>query len=285
MSAGRFPTLVTALGCAAGVSAVQAQTYRTVGNSRVAQGEEDLRIRVEFAVGNFVLGPDRRGALYRAQLVYDADRFEQQVDYDPSARALTIKITGHDLRARFEELKNTKQRLHLAVGNSVPTSLDLRFGAAAADLDLGGLSLVEMSIHTGASRTTVRFSEPNRVPCRSLQFEAGAAEFTAETLGNARCERLTFAGGAGDVVLDFGGAWTSAAMLRASVKIGFGAVTLRLPRDLGVTVELNRLLATFDGAGFVKQGPRYVSTNYERSTARLHLNIEAVIGDINIEWY
>lgn len=286
MTAGHVGAITAALVViAVGASTGQAQTYRTVGKSRLAQGEQDLRVRVEFAVGSFQLEPEPRGALYRARLVYDAERFEPTVDYDPADRTLRIELTGHDRRARLEELTNTKQRLHLSLGRAVPTSLELRFGATAADLDLGGLSLVDVSIHTGASRTTVRFSEPNAVPCRSLEFEAGAAEFTAEKLGNARCERLSFAGGAGEVVLDFGGAWGSQAILRASVKIGLGAVTLRLPRDLGVTVELNRLLVGFDRAGFVKRGSRYVSTNYERSAARLHLKVDAVIGDINVEWY
>ena len=63
-----------------------------------------------------------------------------------------------------------------------------------------------------------------------------------------------------------------------------GALTLRFPDDLGVAVSLDRFLATFDRSGFTKRGDVYYSRNYDTAAAKLHLEINAAFGDINVEW-
>jgi hypothetical protein len=262
-----------------------AQSYRSVAVSRLVHGEQALQVGVEFVVGRFHLKPETRGQLYRAELLYDEHRFHPEVDYERADGRLSIRVTGDDFRAKLKGLKDSKQRLDLAVTPTVPLTLDLQFGAATAELDFGGLTLVQATIQTGASRTAVRFGTPNRTRCSSLEFEVGAAEFVVEGLGNARCEHVRFAAGAGEITLDFGGEWEPGTTSAVSIQIGLGKVRLRLPRTLGVTLELNRLLAGFDHAGFVKQGSRYISSDYEDADAHLRLSIEAVIGDIDVEWY
>ena len=59
---------------------------------------------------------------------------------------------------------------------------------------------------------------------------------------------------------------------------------LRFPSHLGVALSLNRFLASFDASGFVKRGDTYYSENYDSAVARLDLNIEAAIGDIEVVW-
>ena len=53
---------------------------------------------------------------------------------------------------------------------------------------------------------------------------------------------------------------------------------------LGVALSLNRFLATFDRSGFTKRGDMYSSRNYDSAAAKLHLEINAAFGDINVEW-
>ncbi len=267
------------------VSIAVAQSYHTVAASRVMQGEEALHVDVEFVVGTFTLVADARGALYRATLVYDDDEFSPDISYDAEERSLSIDVSGHGVASSIREFRNSKQRLDLGLAPSIPTTLALEFGAARADIDFGGLSLARASIETGASRSTVDFSTPNRIRCEALEFDVGAAQFTARNLGNARCARIGFSGGAGEVVLDFGGQWDPNVATEAFVEIGLGKVTLRFPKALGVTVSLDRLLAGFDRSGFVKRGDRYVSENFEEAQSKIHLRVEAVIGKIAVEWY
>ena len=112
----------------------------------------------------------------------------------------------------------------------------------------------------------------------------GAAEFSAEQLGNSNCAEMSFEGAAGAFSLDFSGEWQHEAETAARIKMGFGALKLRLPEHLGVAVSIDRFLASFDRSGFVKRGDKYYSSNYDSAAAKLNLDIHAIIGDIEVVW-
>ena len=118
--------------------------------------------------------------------------------------------------------------------------------------------------------------------CDELSMEAGAAEFNAESIANANCARVVFHGGIGEVTLDFGGTWRRS--MTAEVAVGVGSLNLKLPRDVGVSVKLNRFLASFDGAGFEKRGNTYYSANFNRARYRLTLDVNAAFGGVEIAW-
>jgi hypothetical protein len=167
---------------------------------------------------------------------------------------------------------------------AVPTDLRMTFGVARAEIELGGVALSKASVETGASETTIRFSQANHVDCSRIDLKAGAARIALEGLGNSRCQRVEVAGGAGDITLDFTGGWLEGAHMRVEAKIGLGQLTLVFPQELGVRVDLDRFLVSFDKAGFVKQGSNWYSPNYEGAVAQADLTIDAVFGDIDVVW-
>ena len=98
-----------------------------------------------------------------------------------------------------------------------------------------------------------------------------------------RCE-LSFEGAAGALALDFSGEWQHEGTTATRVKLGFGTLKLQFPSHLGVAISIKRFLASFDASGFVKRGDRYYSSNYDSATAHLELDIDAVLGDIEVVW-
>jgi predicted membrane protein len=128
----------------------------------------------------------------------------------------------------------------------------------------------------------LRFSAPNTADCEELTIEAGAARLSAEQLANSNCTRVGVHGGVGDLTLDFGGAWKRS--MTADINVGVGSLHLRLPRDVGVSVHLNRFLASFDATGFQKRADSYVSSNFDAARTRLVMNVNASIGGVNTEW-
>jgi hypothetical protein len=86
---------------------------------------------------------------------------------------------------------------------SDPIDLTIDLGAADAKMDLGGLNLTQLDIHTAASDLELGFSEPNRGPMGSLTVMAGAARLDLSQLSNANSPRMEFTLGGGDVTLDF----------------------------------------------------------------------------------
>ena len=261
-------------------------TYRTLSASRQAVDEDDFNVVVRFALGTFRLARDPGNALYRTTLVYIEEAFEPQHDYDRSRHTLRVGLSEGpgDRNFNVQNLRELQQRLEVNLSPSVPTRLDLEFGAVSADIDLGGLSLLEAVVQTGASEGTLRFSQPTLARCERLDFQIGAADFSVEQIGNSNCAAMKFQAGAGRFTLDFTGEWQREGETLASVDIGVGALTMRFPSHLGVAVTLDRFLATFDRSGFVKRGDVYYSSNYDEAAAKLKLDIHAVLGDINVVW-
>ncbi len=265
-------------------TSISAQSWRTATSTRQVRGEERVDVSVQFTAGTFRLHPGNPASLYRTDVRYDQDRFAAETRYDATRGQLVVKLTpGEHLRDVRHE-GDSPQYLDLALSPVVPADLTLEFGIANADLELGGLSLRQLALKTGASESIVRFSEVNRIECRQLDIAVGAAELAVEGLGNSRCREISVAGGAGSLVVDFTGAWIEGPASEAEIMVGLGSLTLRLPEDLGVEVRMTRFLASFAKEGFERRGSRYVSPNYDQARAHVRMHIKAALGDINVEW-
>lgn len=254
----------------------RSQDWRTVTSMRQYQGEDALAVSVEYGAGKMNVGPAERDVLYKATLRYDASSFKPVTAY--AEGRLRAGIEGGSIKGR-----NMKSgRLDLALTPRVPLDLDLKFGATRAQMEFGGLSIRRAHIQTGASETDIRVSRPNTGACSNFKLEVGAADFHAGGLGNLNCESIEVHGGVGDITLDFNGAWRVDSSL--DVDMGLGALTLRVPRGLGVSVTKNGFLASFDSEGLVKRGSVYYSENWQNAGNRLSVNIDAAFGSIRVVW-
>lgn len=267
----------------AGSASLSAQTMRTMAGNRQIGTQDALNVEIQFAAGHLVVGRDETGMLYRAKIVYDEEAYEPLLDYSAAERSLLVGVDGIK-GARNHDHEHDKQSLRLDVSPKVPVRFDIKFGAAQAELDLGGLNLTGAEINTGATDATVRFSTPTTGRCGDLTIHVGAAAFKAEQLGNSRCERLEFMGGVGDLTLDFTGDWGSQPRPRADISVGLGSLTLRLPRDIGVQIDIARVFSTFDQAGMIKRDGAYYSPNFDSAATKLRLSVKSALGSVNVEW-
>lgn len=265
-------TLLLLLACAP----ANGQDWRTTSYARQLSGEERLVVDVEYGAGELRIAPASAGTLYRTNLRYDANTFTPRFAYD-SGR-LRFGMEGNSVRGRNLE----KGRLDLRLSPDVPLDIDLAFGAADATIDLSGLRLRRAELQTGASRTMLSITTPNPITCELFEIEVGAARFEARGLGNLHARRFSLEGGVGEVILDFTGSW--AQDLEASIEMGLGSLTLRFPEGLGVRITKDGLLASFDGQRLTKRGDVYYSENWDRSTYKLSLDLNAALGSIRVEW-
>jgi hypothetical protein len=245
-----FLALAVGLSGFPGASIVQAQDWQTLTTRRQVSGERDLEVNVEFAAGRLRIEPATAGELYHATFRYDSSNFEPVAKYDAGVLRLGLE-GGRKSRRNIRE----GSQLTLGLGADLPLDLNIAFGAVEAELELGGLRIRNAEIATGASDTKLNFSRPNRQELDRLEMKAGAASCHASGLGNANARRITFEGGVGDIVLEFGGEWQGDT--RVEISMGVGSLTLRLPRDLGVRVERETFLVAFDPQGLVKRGSGY----------------------------
>lgn len=260
-----------------------AQQMREFTSARQRHGESRLSTRLDFGAGSLRLTPGPPGRLYGIQLTYDIDRFRPISRFDPAAGTvhLGLESTGRS-GIRVSSRQHLEQAAVVELSPSVSLALDVALGAVDADIELGGLRLTSLSIGTGASRSSIRFSTPNLAPCSSAVIEAGAAEVALTGLGNSRCERITFSGGVGTALLDLSGAWPTDASLDVSMTMG--ELTLRLPRSVGVRVEMAKFLSSFAAAGWTRDGDTYLSPGYAAAERKVDIRLATTIGNVNVEW-
>lgn len=272
--------LVLLLG-ALGASAcdAHAQTWRSVTSQRQLQGAQPVALEVHYSAGTLRLGPAESRVLYRMQVRYDEDRAEPLTQWNPDTRELRLGVSG---RQRGEHHLKEGSQANIQVTRDVPLDLRVHFGAGEADLELGGLRIENLEVSTGASETDVVFAAPNPIVAERVEFNSGAAQLTVRGLGNANTERMEFNGGVGGTTLEFSGRWDRNA--NATIRIGLGAVTLRIPKTLGVRLSRSSFLTSFDTPGLVKRDGRFYSANWESARLRLNIDIEAGLGSVEIQW-
>ncbi len=281
----RWTVSLTALVLCAAVASVlrpeaaHAQTWREVTTSRQLGGENSLRIDIRYGAGRFQVSPADGGVLYRMHLRYDEENFEPVAEFEGDHLRLGVESIGRGLSLGKGK---SSGELDVELARGVPMDLDLEFGAVRADVDLGGLSMTDLEITTGASESRVDISEPNPIPMESATFEVGAADFSARHLGNLNAERMEVDAGVGNIVLDFTGEWQRDATV--NVDMGLGALELRFPRGLGVRLIRDTFLTSFDSEGLVKRGDSYYSLDWEDAEYQLTVTVDAAFGSIEVSW-
>ncbi|MDX1385239.1 MAG: hypothetical protein R3190_16415, partial [Thermoanaerobaculia bacterium] len=162
---------------AAGQDWMELRSVRQVGD------ETALDVEVEFAAGEMRLFPKADGDLYDVELTYDANSFEPLREWrrEGGVGFLRVGIDADHLSfGEWKDLDGAPARLELGLGTRTPTALAITVGAAESELDLGGVPLTRLTLHTGASETRLRFEEPNPVRMERMELRVGAADFRVE---------------------------------------------------------------------------------------------------------
>jgi hypothetical protein len=275
--------LLPALALALAASRAQAQSMRPFSTYRQWHGETRVAARLDYAAGALRLAAGRPAELYRMDVLYDGDRYVPVSDFDAAEGNVALGLrASREGGLRVVSKSQLRQTASVTFSPKSDLALAVTLGAVDGDLELGGLRLTDLALEAGASRATVRFTQPNAVRCRAATLTAGAAELTVLGLGNSRCERIAFEGGVGQVTLDFGGAWTSSS--RVEVKMALGKVALRLPRQVGIRITLDKFLATFEPQGLVRRGTSYLSPGYDKASRHLDIDVTTAVGGVTVEW-
>lgn len=275
--------LVALAACAVLPMAAHAQTLRTFSTARQAHGQTRLAATIDYAAGALTVTPGAGTHLYRMQLAFDPLRFQPLSRYESPAS--TVRLGAEPLSGAVLRVASPDARVQNAVielSPRVDLSLRLSLGAVDGAVELGGLRVTDLHMTSGPSRATLRFSRPNAVRCGTATIEAGAAELAVIGLGNSRCQRIDVEGGIGRLTLDFGGEWRENADV--SVRMTVGELVIRLPRDVGIQLSLDRFLAAFKPAGLVQRGTTFVSPGYDEATRRLDIALTTAVGGVRIEW-
>ncbi len=188
-------------------------------------------VEIAMGAGNLSVGPGATG-LASGVIRYNVDAWKPVVVR--TDKKLTIEQGKKGgLEALGGDVVNDWQ---LQLGGA-PMRLQVSAGAYEGTYDLGGLTLQDLTIKDGASKTEVNFDSANPGQMQRLLYETGASTVNLTGLANANFRTLEFKGGAGSYTLDFSGQLRTDGSVR--VEAGVGTVTVLVPVGTAarVTVE------------------------------------------------
>ena len=275
--------LVIALGAPLLAADAQAEPrWRSLDVSRQLRDSAPQRIKVQYGAGRVDVQGTDAALLYGMHLRYDEQRTAPLYRYDAEQRSAVLGLESRPVGTRVSSSGRSESgELRLLLPRAVPLDLDLQFGGAEASLQLGGLALQSVRLECGATDAKLDFGTPNRDHMRELVVDVGAASFTALHLGNANADQIRVRGGMGVVDLDFSGSWQRD--LSVVTRVGIGKTTLRVPDDVGVRLEIQRLAAGFDHEGMIKRDDAWYSRNWETAPRKLRTRAETVFGALELQ--
>ena len=238
---------------------------------------ETARLELGMGAGELVLRPGDEGALLAGTATFNIADFEPQVQIDGTRVVVDqgdLQLEGlPDLRG--EDMIN---RWEFALGGQ-PIDLQINAGAYKADIELGGVSLTGLQISDGAASVRLGFSKPNPTSIGTLRYVTGASDVRLEGLANANFTQMSFEGGAGSFVLDFGGALRQ----DAEVQIDSGLSSLRIvvPRGVPARAEVQGDLSEVKTSGeWSGSGNSYV---HPGEGPALTFIIHSSLGSVQLE--
>lgn len=232
---------------------------------------DDTSLTISFGAGRLTLSPGAE-ELVDGTVVYNIDDLKPEII--ENGDSIEIKQGDFNGLPLFDDITN---EWDLQLGDA-PLDLTVQAGAYEGNLELGGLSLKNLTVRDGAAHVDLSFTEPNQAEMSMLRYQTGASEVRLTGLANANFSTLAFSGGAGNYTLDFSGELQRDAAV--TVESGFGNLSLIIPEgvDAVVTVESAAVNINHD-SGWAQNGQKYTQRG---SGSTLTILVKMAAGNLVI---
>jgi hypothetical protein len=220
-----------------------------------------------------------------------------------------LLLAGCGSKARVGTLRIESQSVEL--GDAKPVRVDIEMGAGNLEVSDEAEKLLEAGFTYNVDKLkpevkytdgtlVVQHPEVNGLPALqgitdfrnewSLRFNDQVPLDLRVNMGagtsNLQLSGLSLTGldislGAGSSMVDLSGDWVRD--LDASIDAGATNLSVRLPRDVGVRVEVDAGIGRIEAPGLTKDGNVYTNAAYGTSDVNLQLNLQAGVGQIKLE--
>ena len=214
-----------------------------------------VETRIHFKAGELSVIPTTENYLLKGTFSYYREGERPEINYEENNNKGYLEILSHDelWDRNFDD--EDKIEWHIALNKDIANDLSLKAGAGEVDIDLQDCNI------------------------RRFDFEMGAGEAHIN-LRNTSVADFSFDGGAGEVKIDLSGEWKND--LDAKIDGGVGEITLILPSDVGIEMEISGLLGERNVPGFFKEGSHYTNRLLGKTKNNLYLDINGGIGTVNV---
>ena len=243
--------LFAATGCDEGARIGDLQTK----SETIELGDADsVTVEIEMGAGELDVSGGT-GELLEATFTYNVDELDPKATYSDD-RLLVQHGDAKGGIGTFLDLDDFRNEWDLRFNEDVPMEMSIDLGAGRTNLTLGSLAL------------------------SSLDINAGAGDVDLDLSGSQSLNQLDYDMGTGKVTLDLTGDWQSD--LDAAIRGGVGDLTLKLPSDVGVHIEVDTGIGSIDTSGLSKDGDTYINDVYGESDVTLRINIDGGVGKIDL---
>jgi N-terminal domain of toast_rack, DUF2154 len=220
-----------------------------------------------------------------------------------------VLLAGCGSQARVGTLQTESQSVELEDARSVRVQINL--GAGNLQMTAGAEKLLEadFTYNVAALKPVVKYTDgtlvvrqPDVKGLPALQgitdfrnewdlrlYDAVPMDLTVDVGGGVsdlQLAGLSLTGldvtlGTGESTIDLSGDW--ARDLDITIDAGAAGLTVRLPRAVGVRVEVDRGPTVINAPDLTRDGDVYTNEAYGVSDVTLHIHVEAGIGWLNLE--
>ncbi len=251
-------TALISLGCSVnGVKFESVEVGELIQDSKTITREDakEVRVTVKMSAGDLKVngGADD---LLEADFTYNVEEWKPEVEYqvkDDEGR-LTLRQPDTD---KFSARGDIRYEWDLQFDDETPLNIRVECGAGNTDLDLSTLNVTQLDVKLGA----------------------GDAELDLNK--NRSLSDLDITMGAGKLTLDLTGQWEED--VTVAIQGGVGDITLLLPEDIGVKVNVTKGIGDIDNSGLYERDGAYVNKAYDDADVRLEVTLQAGVGQINLK--
>jgi hypothetical protein len=278
----RSSTMILALGTALLPVAAGAQQWRTIESARQLAGNQQTSVSLTFAGGKFDLRPLPGSLLYQMQLHYDEQAADAVHEYDADDHQLTLGLEKAEMgwRALRSMKHEEKGSMEVGINPAVPVDLELTLGGAQANIELGGMRVKSLKMHAGVVGGTVRFSSPNAIEMDEMSIDVGLGGVEFVDLGNANVAEININGGMDGVSLNFGNRVMRDVKINAAV--AFGGLKIQVPESVGVTVQADTKLSSFNPQGFTRMNGAWFTPNWNQTSTHVTIVANTAVGSLEV---
>ncbi len=250
--------LLISLGCGAGSSSIDTVTVGELNKETqtVEVGDaEQVRVYIKMGTGELKVN---RGAetLMRGNFTYNVADWKPQVDYT---------VTDGNGRLNIRQPSSEQ----ISIRSDIRYTWDLKFNEGVP---------LDMRIECGAGNGEIKLGQLN---VTRVDAKLSAGDFVIDLHDNRSLEHLELDMGAGDITVDLTGDWEQ--NVEVYIQGGIGKTILRLPKNIGVRVIVNKAIGKINTSGLTRDGDVYVNDAYGVSPVTIEINIQSGIGQTTLE--
>lgn len=216
---------------------------------------KELETEIEFPVGGIVVTTTSRNEV-KGIFQYNEERWKPEISFRKTDEKGYLEISA-DREGDWDEYDDSDENVWaISLPERVVHELEIELGAGKSKIDLEGCKI------------------------RSFEFAMAAGEAKIN-LRNTSVEDLEIDAAVGEATVDLSGKWNND--LDASITGALGEITLKLPADIGVKLDIHGLLGDVDAPGFSKRRRTYTNDLYGKTENTLYIDLTGGLGEINVE--